>query len=294
MGRGVTDCWLDPRGDFVSELERSNPAPSVRFGLELAVWNLYAASSHKSLPQLVTPQPRTTVPVNGLLSGEPHGILDEAGRMKHAGYRSVKLKVGVRTVAEDVGLVRALGEALGDGTSLRLDANRAWSYGEASEFVRETRRWAPRFEYVEEPLADPAGLPELVQEFGVPVALDESLLGMGPGELVLHRYARAIILKPTLVGGISRTMQLAERALSLGMTPVISSAYESGVGTAALVALAAGIGEHPVPAGLDTYRAMAEDVLEAPLELPAPGVDVLKTADASREVDVRDLKKLQV
>ncbi|HEX5699447.1 MAG TPA: hypothetical protein VFX77_02275, partial [Rubrobacter sp.] len=66
----------------------------------------------------------------------------------------------------------------------------------------------------------------------------------------------------------------------------------SGVGTAALVALAAGIGDRPVPAGLDTYRAMAEDVLETPLNLPAPEVGVRETAEASRTIDVRRLERL--
>jgi hypothetical protein len=74
--------------------------------------------------------------------------------------------------------------------------------------------------------------------------------------------------------------------------PVISSTYESGVGAAALVALAAGIGDSPVPAGLDPYRAMAEDVLETPLDLPAPEVGVRETRDASRTVDVRRLERL--
>ena len=58
------------------------------------------------------------------------------------------------------------------------------------------------------------------------------------------------------------------------------------------MALAAGIGDRPVPAGLDTYRAMAEDVLETPLDLPAPEVDVRETTDASRTVDVRRLERL--
>jgi O-succinylbenzoate synthase len=84
---------------------------------------------------------------------------------------------------------------------------------------------------------------------------------------------------------------MAEQALRLGMTPVVSAAYESGVGTAALVALAAGVGEHPVPAGLDTYRALAGDVLEAPLGLPAPSVDVGQTAEASRRIDVGRLER---
>ena len=288
IGREVTDDWTGQDWSLGREIESIAPPPSVRFGLELAVWNLSATTLGKTLPQLVTPQPRAKVPVNGLLSGTPDRILEDARRMRNAGYRAVKLKVGMKTVVEDIRLVRTLVEELGSGISLRLDANRAWGYEEAARFVRG----APRFEYVEEPLADPARLPELAEELGVPVALDESLVGMEPDELGEHGYARAIVLKPTLLGGVSRTLRMAERALRLGMTPVVSSSYESGVGMAALVALAAGIGDHPVPAGLDTYRALAEDVLDTPLALPAPSVDVAQTAEASRAVDVGKLQQL--
>ena len=287
-GREVKDDWTDRNGAFGRELERIAPAPSVRFGLELAVWNLRADFSGKSLPDLFAGQPRAWVPVNGLLSGSWDEVLEEAQRTKEAGYEAVKLKVGARTVAEDARLIRKLVEESGNIISLRLDANRAWGYEQAAEFLRG----APRFEYLEEPLADPALLPQLVREFGVPVALDESLVGMEPEVLEGHRYARAVVLKPTLLGGISNTLSMAGRALRLGMMPVVSSAYESGVGTAALVALAAGIGERPVPAGLDTYRALADDVLDTPLGLPAPSVDVGETAGASRAVDVGRLQAI--
>jgi len=287
IGCEVKEDWVNPYGEFGRGVDRV--APSVRFGFELAVWNLCGDSSGRALPEVVTPSPRAVVPVNRLLAGSPAEVLEEAWRMRDAGYRSVKLKVGTRTVAEDVALVRALDEELGEGISLRLDANRAWGYEEAAEFVGGTA--GVRFEYVEEPLSDPARLPDLVREFGVPVAVDESLVGMEP-EKVEKTFAVAFVLKPTLLGGLLRTLRVAERALCLGVTPVISSAYESGVGTAALVALAAGIGDRPVHAGLDTYRALAEDVLETPLNLPSPVVDVRETADASRRIDVRKLERL--
>jgi o-succinylbenzoate synthase len=286
IGRELADDWTDRNGAFGRELERTAPAPSVRFGLELAVWNMWATSSGKSLPELFAGQPRARVPVNGLLAGSWDEVLEEAQRMKNAGYEAVKLKVGARTVAEDARLVRKLVGEPGNTISLRLDTNRAWDYEQAAEFLHG----APRFEYLEEPLADPALLPQLVREFGVPVALDESLVGLDPEVLEEHRYARAVVLKPTLLGGISNTLRMAERALRLGITTVVSSAYESGVGTAALVALAAGIGERPVPAGLDTYRALSDDVLDTPLGLPAPSVDVGDTAVASGTVDVGRLQ----
>jgi O-succinylbenzoate synthase len=283
VGREVTDDWVDPDGDFSRELDSMDLAPSVRFGLELALWDLYAASRGRSLAELVTPHPRPTVPVSALISGPPDKALEETRRIRSAGYEAVKLKVGERAVEDDVELVHAVNGELGDAVALRLDANRAWSLEEAERFARGTA--GLRFEYVEEPLADPAQLPSFVGTSGVPVALDESLAGMEPEALEEHPYARAVVLKPTLLGGLSRTLRFAKRASDLGMKPVISSAYETGIGTAALVALAAGVGEGGVPAGLDTYRRLAGDVLRPRLDLPAPRVDV--RAGTRREIDAR-------
>ncbi len=226
--------------------------------------------------------------VSALVSGPPDTVLEVAGRARSAGYAAVKLKVGRRPVEEDVELVRAVKEELGDTVVLRLDANRAWSLEEAERFVRGVAGLP--FEFIEEPLADPAQLPVLVRETGVRVALDESLAGMQPGALEAHSYARAAVIKPTLVGGLSRTLRFAKRATLLGMKPVISSAYETGVGTAALAALAAGVGGEEVPAGLDTYRQLAGDVLRPRLDLPAPRVDLRAMAATRREIDRRLLK----
>ena len=279
----VTDDWIAPDGDFSRELDSMALAPSARFGFELALWDLYAALRGRSLVDLITSHPRASVPVSALISGPPATALEEARRARSAGYEAVKLKVGARAVEEDIELVRALNEELGDAVALRLDANRAWSLEEAERFARGTG--GLRFEYVEEPLEDSTLLPALARDHGVPVALDESLAGMEPEALEDHGYARAVVLKPTLLGGISRTLRFADLASRLGMQPVISSAYETGVGTAALVALAAGIGEEEVPAGLDTYHRLAEDVLRPPLDLPAPRVDVRAVARTWREFD---------
>jgi o-succinylbenzoate synthase len=283
VSREVMDDWVDPTGDLSRELDAMDLLPSVRFGLELALWDLYAASCGRPLAELVTPHPRKTVPVSALISGSPDEALEEARRVRSAGYEVVKLKIGARAVEEDVELVHAVNGELGDAVALRLDANRAWSLEEAQRFARTTARLG--LEYVEEPLADPAQLPSLVGTSGLPVALDESLADMEPETLEAHPYARAVVLKPTLLGGLSRTLRFAKRGSALGMKPVISSAYETGIGTAALVALAAGVGEEEVPAGLDTYRRLAEDVLHPRLDLPAPRVDV--RAGTRREIDAR-------
>jgi O-succinylbenzoate synthase len=273
---------LDPERSLARELDAMDLAPSARFGFELALWDLYAAAHVKALPELVTPRPRSTVAVSALISGPPATALEEAHRARSAGYEAVKLKVGARPVEEDIELVHVVNEELGDAVALRLDANRAWNLEEAERFARGTA--ALRFEYVEEPLADPTLLPTFAKNHGVPVALDESLVGMEPESLEDHGYARAVVLKPTLLGGLSRTLRFAAHASRLSIEPVISSAYETGVGTAALVALAAGVGDEEVPIGLDTYRRLAEDILHPRLDLPAASVDVGVALGIRREV----------
>ena len=253
--------------DLLRALEHYNLAPSVRFGIELAAYNLYAVALGKTLPEVLGPRPGAKVSLNGLLAGPTEEVLKEARRMRSVGYRAAKLKVGRGSVEEDAALVREVVGVLGENVSLRLDANRAWRFGEALKFVRVTE--GVRYEYVEEPLAEPTQLSRLVDETGIPVALDESLVGVNPETLGEHRYARAVVLKPTLLGSIRYTLRLAEMAQSLGMIPVVSSAFETGIGTLGLVALAACIGGGEVPAGLDTYRRYAADVLEPRLDLPA-------------------------
>lgn len=285
-GREVFSDWIGMDGTLAHMLEPAGLAPSVRFGFELAAWNLYAATRGVTLPALISERSRAVVPLNGLLAGPSAEAPVEARRMWEDGYEAVKLKVGGRPVEEDVLLVRAVKEALGESVALRLDANRAWTLHEALEFARGIE--GVPVEYLEEPLANPAGLETFTRSCGVPVALDESLVGMAPGALQEHRYAGAVVMKPSLLGGISRVSRLADRAASLGMRPVVSSAYETGVGTAALVALAAGIGGG-VPAGLDTYRRLAGDVIEPRLPLPASHVQVRETVASGSGVVLRGL-----
>jgi len=268
-GQVVPADAMDPDGGWAQALDARALPPSVRFGLELAVANLMAAGTGRSLAALLAPQPHRWVVLNGLLMGHPMKMLGEAAAMVVAGYEAVKLKVGRRSVREEIRLVRALSEVLGAGVRLRLDANRAWDLDTALAFARGVRDCP--IEYIEEPLSDPAGLAAFTSASGMPVALDESLL-----ELTTlseeQAYARAVVLKPTLLGGLIPSLRLARAAETLGLTVVISSSFETGVGTRGLVALAAA-GATVTPAGLDPYRWIRRDVLDPPLALSVPRLD---------------------
>ena len=54
---------------------------------------------------------------------------EEARSFKQAGFRAVKMKVGLLTVAEDLRRIEAVREAIGPDLKLMVDANHAYSVG---------------------------------------------------------------------------------------------------------------------------------------------------------------------
>ncbi len=279
--RSPTSDWADPNGDLHRALDALGLAPSARFGLDLAAFSLAAERAHRTLAQTLHPDPEVTVPVSALLTGEPDTVLGEAGRLVAAGYRTLKLKVGRRRLEEEVALVRTLGERFA-GVAVRLDANQAWTMAEAVRFA-EGVEGCP-LDYLEEPLRNPGDLPVLWHDTGLPLALDESLVGTDPGGLRGKGWATAAVLKPTLLGGVARVLRFAAEARQLGIRPVLSGAFESGVAMRGHVALAAATGG--APAGLDPYNRLATDVLRPRLPLDRPTVDVPSFFRAEHAVEV--------
>jgi len=266
VGRDLDPSLCLRDGPLWAALDALDLPPSARFALDLALADLARQSPGRTLPQALHPDPEVTLPLCGLVMGGD--AVASAGALAAAGYGAVKLKVGRQSVEADVEAVRAVRAALPEGVALRLDANRAWAWDEALAFAEGVRDL--RLDYVEEPLREAERMPELWHDTGLPVALDETLQAPG-GEARIRGWAEAAVLKPTLVGGVAQTLRLAAAARAVGVRPVLSAAFESGVGLRGVAALAVATGAEP--AGLDPYRWLAADVLP-PLPFDRPRVDV--------------------
>lgn len=237
---------------------------AARTGRSLA--GVYAARC--ALPRTPAPQ----VSLNALLLGSRSAVLDAARQSRDEGYQAAKLKLSGLDVEDAASLTTEVGEVL-HGGALRVDVNRAWTLHEALAYAQAVD--AEVVAYVEEPLADVEELPELARRTSLRWVLDESL----GRAVVTPAIAGAIdgaVVKPTL--GPLNVWWAESKFQSSGPGPkrqrpvVISSTFESGVGMRHLVALAAALGD--TPAGLDTYRWLAEDVLDRPLPIAGPVVDV--------------------
>lgn len=169
------------------------------------------------------------------------------------GFRHFKLKLGVgRTLAEDIARLAQLRAELGRDAHLRVDANRIPRYAELAPFVPSLR--ALDLEWIEEPTRDFHTAPPL----DLPVALDESLAEQPDLVAARARGAHYAVLKPSLLGGVSRCLALAASARDAGLAPVASHQFEGIIGyqSAALLALALGPGR---PAdGLGSHVGLGE------------------------------------
>jgi O-succinylbenzoate synthase len=218
----------------------------------------------------------TKIPINALLSDEP---LDTAlPSLISSGFRTVKIKVGRQSIRADAGRVKEVHRQLGPDIKLRLDANRAWTLTDAVDFAKSIT--GVPLEYIEEPLQNPAELPAFHARSGLPVALDEALLEQPLEYYRAWRGVRVVVIKPTILGGLRAAKRLAVTATELGWLPVFSAVYESGVGIRALAQLAARCGAPGVAMGFDTYRCLADDVLQPRLTIRDGALDLLEADHA--------------
>lgn len=247
--------------EFVDSLDLKL-LPSVRVGLESAMLYLAAEIEHRAVSFINTTPSSETVPLNGLLTGSEDDILRQSTLLVNQGYRAIKLKIGRQSLEEDIALVYRVHARLGGKATLRLDANRAWTLEQALTFGKAVE--ALEIEYVEEPLQDSDELPELAKHWRHPVALDESLVEPEPETCERFGGLKAIILKPTLLGGFTRALAWSKWAEANSVMPVVSSSFETDLGLTMLGHFAAQNAPN-IPCGLDTSDWFKENLLQRSL-----------------------------
>lgn len=267
---------------------------ALRAALETAWLDLKARRLELPLARWLSVGARTAVPVNAVVTAPwIETVAEEARAAVAAGFRTVKLKVGVAgSEATELERVAAVREAIGSKVRLRLDANGAWTVEQAVRLLRALARY--EIELVEQPVLadDLEGLAEVRRRGPVPVAADEAVTGLEAARRILELEATdALVLKLPVVGGIGPAREIAELAAGRGCTVIVTSAFEAGVGLAAALHLAASLPEPSPACGLATAGLLAETLVREPLAAcwgclrlpPGPGLGVtLDTAALER------------
>jgi O-succinylbenzoate synthase len=221
------------------------------------------------------PARRSRVRVNALI---PAVAPDEAAALA-AGWADVKVKVGDPGDADRVAAVR---DAIGPHANLRVDSNGVWDVDTAVATIARLARFD--LELVEQPVASLDELASVRRRVEVPVAADECVRSLADARrLAALDAADALVVKVQPLGGIGATLELVAAA---GVAVIVSSMYETSVGLAAGLALAAALDELPFACGLGTAGLLAADVVVDPL-VPVDGWLTVRRPHPSPELLAR-------
>ena len=261
-------------------------APFWDYGLEAsAPW--LASGLCQALGNSLLPRYRETISVNATVPEV--GAQDASDLVRASGARTAKVKVSGSSDKRSADLERleAVRSALGRSGKVRIDVNGAWDLDTARENLPLMDRAAGGLEYAEQPCATVYDLADLRRAVDVPIAADESIrLSANPLEIVHRRAADVAILKVAPLGGVHRTLDMAER---LGLPAVVSSALDTSVGIMAGATLAFSLPSLNHACGLGTTRLLTQDVAE-PSVRPSNGTLRL---DAAAPVSERLLNEVK-
>lgn len=244
---------------------------ALRCALDVAVLDLEGRRHSVSVARLLSELPASEVEANAIIGvGEPSEVSAWGLEAVAAGYRVLKLKVGVGGLDEDVARVRALRDACPDAR-VRLDANGAWDEDTARAALEAFAELD--VELLEQPVAASAVdvLSRLRGDSRVRLGADEALRDPELREAVVtQRAADLLVLKPMVLGGLRSALELARRGTKAGMGAFATTTFDSSVGTAAALHLAAALPQ-VVAHGLGTGAHLGGDLLTSTL-LPEDGV----------------------
>jgi L-alanine-DL-glutamate epimerase-like enolase superfamily enzyme len=232
------------------------PWKTARFALETALLDAVAQRIGKSLSACLTAfEGHEQVPCNALLDAAVDDLAPRAGELQAQGFTAIKVKLRARDAVgfeREVAALREMRQVWRG--ELRLDPNGAWDVDEARRKLDLLAEFAPR--YVEQPVAA-----ERLLELGRTAcawAADESLLISGlPERLVEQGVCAAFIVKPALIGGFSRAIELAALAKSAGIPVITTHALDGPVGIAAAVEFARAVPGEPEACGLDLHPGLS-------------------------------------
>ncbi|MSQ32844.1 MAG: hypothetical protein EXR60_00210 [Dehalococcoidia bacterium] len=253
-------------------LENEAAAKALRFALETASYNATGKALGRPLAALLGAEPRPLA-VNALIGSEsPPEAARLAAEAVAQGFRSLKLKLAGHDRDLDVAILEAVRSAVGPTVKLRVDANQAWSVGEAIEAIALLQRF--QLEYVEQPVAgaDLLGLAQVRRSVSVPIAADEAVGSLADARLVLQAAAAdVLVVKAARVGGLVESLAILRLAEERGLPAVVTSSLETGIGLAASLHLAMAGRPGGPASGLATGLLLESDLLAQPL-LPVAGL----------------------
>lgn len=245
--------------------------PALKFAMETAMAEL---ECDKRLYDNPFARGEVGIPINGLVwMADFDNMLEQVKMKLQQGFSCIKLKIGAIDWEKEIELIRFIRSRYDESAlQLRVDANGAFTMNNAMERLCELSNYG--IHSIEQPIRSTwEDMSLLCKQSPLPIALDEELIGVNnladKQKLLDTIHPQYIVIKPTLHGGISGTLEWIDEAKKRNIDSWITSALESNIGlrTIALLAAYAYGPDNTFPQGLGTGQLFTDNVNEGEMEI---------------------------
>ncbi len=167
-------------------------------------------------------------------SGTPEEVAEEGRGLVKEGFRALKLKVGSKSIENDIEMTGALREAVGNDIKIMTDTNGGWHYFDALRFLKGAAKYD--LFLCEQPIPwwDIDGLARLRRKVDTPIMADESAAELNDLTKLIQRNAvDGFFLKVPKAGGIHKSQKFVAIAQSVGLIVMCGCMIDSSLGAAA-------------------------------------------------------------
>lgn len=210
---------------------------SVKCAFDMALYDLAAKTAEQPLYKYLQGHRGKKIFTDNTVSLlDKEAMADKALKFKEMGFPVLKVKLGERPSSNDVERIEAIRKSIGEELPIRIDANQAWNYLEASRALHAMADL--NIEHCEEPIiaGNIADQARLNAHSPIPIMADETVFNHRDALEVVNTHAAELInIKLGKSGGICHGMKIASIAEAAGMYCQVGSFSESRLGISALV-----------------------------------------------------------
>jgi muconate cycloisomerase len=268
----------------------------AKAAIEMGLFDIVGKSLGVPVYQLLGGLCHEKVPLSwSLATMNPKQEAEEAVERVEKGWGILKLKVGMKSIDEDVLRVKTVREAVGDRVKIRVDANQGWDYVTARKAIAAMEEYG--IEFVEQPVPrwNMNGMARVAKAINVPVMADESLCTMRDAITIVKKEAADIFaLKLTKSGGLLNSKGIASVAEAYGIGCYVGSMIETGIGTAAYLHCATSTSNLSYGCELWGPLMIKDDIVTESIKYERGHIVALKKPGLGIELDEDNVRKYSV